>query len=154
MKKIDLGQTVNTLANIGVIAGILLLVLELSQSREMMSAQLRADYAEMLIDQLAAVYTNSDLAEVLVEGGCEEMAPSCQTVDAFRYGLYYGGRFRSWENLHYQYRIGLYDETEFLTARAGWRNVLGVPEIQDAWVRVREFYSPEFVVEMNELLTN
>jgi hypothetical protein len=43
MKKIDLGQTVAILANVGVLAGILLLVYELNQTRELAQAQFEVD---------------------------------------------------------------------------------------------------------------
>jgi len=39
MKKLDLGQTINTLANLGVIAGIVFLAVELHQNNELMEAQ-------------------------------------------------------------------------------------------------------------------
>ena len=39
MKKIDLGQTLGILANVGVVFGILLLAYELNQNRQMMEAQ-------------------------------------------------------------------------------------------------------------------
>ena len=43
MRKINNGQTVSILANIGVIAGILFLVVELAQNNEFLGAQVRAD---------------------------------------------------------------------------------------------------------------
>jgi hypothetical protein len=41
MKKLDLAQTLQLVGNAGVIIGILLLVYELAQNREMMRAQTR-----------------------------------------------------------------------------------------------------------------
>ncbi len=43
MKKIDLGQTISILANVGVVAGIVFLAVELRQNNELMSAEARAD---------------------------------------------------------------------------------------------------------------
>jgi hypothetical protein len=48
MKKIDLNQGVNTLANLGVIAGIVFLALEINQNSEMMRAQTRNEVANAL----------------------------------------------------------------------------------------------------------
>ena len=153
MKKNELGEKVMILANIGVIFGILLLVFELNQNRELMRAQLRADYAGMLIGQIRSVYENPDLAALMVEGGCaEEVGFSCNSVDDLRYSLYWRGRFRSWENLHYQYRVGLYDEAEFLASREGWRTLLTNPKIAANWSSGRSIYSPEFAAEMDALL--
>ena len=41
MKKIDLAQTLNTLANVGVIAGIIFLAFELRQNNDLLTAQAR-----------------------------------------------------------------------------------------------------------------
>ncbi len=41
MKKIDLGQTITILANVGVIAGIVFLAVELRQNNTLMAAQAR-----------------------------------------------------------------------------------------------------------------
>ena len=43
MKKIDLGQTITILANVGVIAGIVFLAIELRQNNEYMAANARYD---------------------------------------------------------------------------------------------------------------
>ena len=43
MKKIDIGQSLQTIANLGVLLGILLLVYELTQTRELARAQFNID---------------------------------------------------------------------------------------------------------------
>lgn len=53
MKRIDLGQTIGILANLGVLVGILLLVYELAQNREMIRSQTRQSIAELLTNLLA-----------------------------------------------------------------------------------------------------
>lgn len=50
MKKLDFGQTVSLLANIGVIAGIIFLAVELRQNNELMSAEARADRRDIARD--------------------------------------------------------------------------------------------------------
>ena len=51
MKKIDLGQTLGIVANVGVIAGILLLAYELNQNRQMMQAQTRNAISETIVNR-------------------------------------------------------------------------------------------------------
>ena len=60
MKKIDFGQTTTILANLGVIAGIVFLAIELSQNNELLEAQTRRErldvrmfYAPLLLDGIA-----------------------------------------------------------------------------------------------------
>ena len=45
MKKIDLGQTIGILANVGVIAGIVFLAVELRQNNELLATQITATQA-------------------------------------------------------------------------------------------------------------
>ena len=59
MKKIDLGQTITILANVGVIAGIVFLGIELQQNNELLVVQ-----AEMAMSDVRA---NTILADVVQE---------------------------------------------------------------------------------------
>ena len=134
--------------------GIFLLVYELKQNREIAQAQLRSDYAEQLIGQLEVIYSNPEFAELVLDFGCGETTAICQSVEQFRFDTYWDGRFRSWENLHFQYRNGLYDEAEFEAAIVGWRNLLTITRVAENWTEGQETYSPEFVELMNSLLVD
>ena len=151
MKKLDFGQSLGLVANLGVVVGIVLLLVELNQNRDMMRAQIRHDISQELIDQTTRVSDNPELAALLIQDGCGQVT-SCESVDDFRIDLYWGGRFRSWESLHYQYRAGLYDETEFESTKIGWGNILVIPNVADRWRRQRSSFSPEFVAEVDRLL--
>jgi len=48
MKKIDLGQMIGILANIGVIAGIVLLAVEIDQNSQALGVQARLDRENVL----------------------------------------------------------------------------------------------------------
>jgi hypothetical protein len=63
MKKIDLGQTMNTLANIGVILGIVFLAFELRQSQVVGRAQTRNEVsrAGMELNQFSATKEIGDI---------------------------------------------------------------------------------------------
>ena len=72
MKKISLGKLLGLLANLGVIIGILLLVLELGQNRDMMRAQIRNELARSLPDFLGLLIDNRELADLLVRANAGE----------------------------------------------------------------------------------
>ena len=44
LKKIDLGQTITILANLGVIAGIVFLAFELRQNNSLLETQIRSNF--------------------------------------------------------------------------------------------------------------
>lgn len=75
MKRINLGQTVSVLANLGVLAGLLLVAIQIGQSTEIAKAQLENDYylADMQLELammgespvnswIKAVYTPDEIA--------------------------------------------------------------------------------------------
>ena len=149
MKKIDLGQTITILANGAVLVGI-----ELNQNRQMMQAQTRHEISQGLVDQLLLPASNGELAEILVSEGCtEDVTARCETAEQLRYDLYLTAAFRYWEDVHYQYRLGLYDQTEFLMQRENWRGMLAVPRNEEIWIRVKPMFSVEFAEEIDSLLS-
>jgi hypothetical protein len=137
-------------ANIAVLVGIILLVLELSQNRDMMRAQTRHELSMGIIDLLQVPAGNEQLASILYRAGAgEELTPE----ELFLFRLRTNALFRYWEDVHYQYRIGLYDEVEFARQKNAWRaSLASSPLGQDYWCEVRMLYSPDFMAEMDGLL--
>lgn len=150
MKKIDLGQILGISANVGVLIGILLLVYELNQNREMMRAQSRHDISSEFVGLMISVASNEQLANLIRRGDLShELTPDEQ----YRYERYTRGMFRYWENVHYQYRLGMYDESEFIKQRAAWQTYFerskgGV----DRWCAARDQFSAEYQREIDDLL--
>ena len=65
MKVEHLNRWLRLAANLGVLAGIALLVFELGQNREMMRAQTRNEVAAQIVELLSHVSTNPELADLL-----------------------------------------------------------------------------------------
>jgi hypothetical protein len=65
MKRIELGQTIQILANAGVIAGIVMLALELRQNNELLGVELRANSNERIMGTATIVLENPYLLELL-----------------------------------------------------------------------------------------
>ena len=137
-------------ANLGVLIGLLLLVAEMKQSRDMMRAQIRHELAMGIVDLLQTPASNSQLADVLFRGvSGEALTPS----ESFQFEMRTNALFRYWEDVHYQYRVGLYDDAEFQTQRDAWRVSLERSQLaRNYWCKVRLLYSPEFSQEMDGLL--
>lgn len=72
MKKLDLGQAVTVLANLGVIAGIAFLAIEVQQNNELLAAQARSDLTGRRADFVEMGITSPDLAEIIVKAGSGE----------------------------------------------------------------------------------
>ena len=61
---------------------------------------------------------------------------------------------RHWENVHYQYRQGLYDESEYRAQREIWRARLQESAFRGMWARSRRTFSAPFVQEIDQIVTD
>jgi hypothetical protein len=153
MEKIDLGQIIGIAANLGVLAGILLLVYELNQNRVMMQAQTRSAITDTGINiQLAAVGSTAYQQVIAkVQEGADFDELSGEEREAFR--AWWTAIFRHWENVNYQHRIGLYEDSEYFTQREAWRQILSRQDLsRDFWCSRLGVQSEAIYVEMDELL--
>ena len=138
-------------ANVGVLVGIFLLIAELGQNRSMMRAQTRNELSIGIVDLFVRVAENEQLASLRVRADAgEELTP----LEAYRYEIITRAFFRYWENVHYQYRIGLYDDVEFSRQREAWRAYAArSASLVAFWCASRLQFSAEFVEEFDGVLT-
>lgn len=137
-------------ANIGVLTGIILLVVELDQNREMIRAQSRSDISRHITDHLTLIGSNPQTASLMrrAEAGLELSADE----EAQQFYLFSANK-RMWENMHYQYRLGMFEESEFDGERTAWGFLINKDRsFGKNWCPTRQNYSPEFVAELESLL--
>jgi hypothetical protein len=151
LKKIDLGQTLQFLGNAGIILGILLLVYELNQNRDMMMAQTRNELSQGITEILLDISNNEERVSIFTRGAAGE---ALSEYESAQYQLMTMAELRYHENVHYQYRSGLYDEDEYRAHRAQWSNFVFRQKGRVAvFCEARSGFSPEFVAEIEGLLT-
>lgn len=148
--KVNLGQSLGIIANFGVIAGILLLVFELNQNRALMAAQTRDSVSQTVVSALQLWAANSELADIIQRADAgKDLSPTEQD----QYAVYAISWFRIWENQHYQYRVGLYDESEFAAVRRAWFFRLQREQaLRAVWCMLGEQFSAEFFADVNGAL--
>jgi hypothetical protein len=136
-------------ANIGVLVGIALLIYELNQNRELMRAQVRHDLSAGLVEILGWVATDPQMASIVRRGDRnEELTPD----EEYQYRYRTNALFRYWQDVHYQYRLGLYDESQYLAHRnaiAGY--IKGSRRMVDFWCNAKESYDSAFRHEIDSL---
>jgi len=110
MKKIDLGQMITILANIGVIAGIVFLGVELRQTQSSMQSQA---YQARAFDGIAwdfQVLNNENLRRVDYKLTFDGFAPNSLDEDERQIALYLMDTVKiDADNEHYQYQNGFLD---------------------------------------------
>lgn len=97
-------------ANVGVISGIVFLAIEIRQNSDVIRAQTRAQLAEEVTELFSVNMNDQDYADVLMRGNnVEELSP----VEKYQYSRHRSAWIHYWNNVAYQYQMGMYDESEF-----------------------------------------
>ena len=150
MSKERLMQWIALAANGGTIVGLLMVIMQLQQNRTLMRAQVRHELATTIVELLNSSASNSQLASVLRRAGAGEQLTE---DEQFQFRLRSNALLRYWEDVHYQFRLGLYDEVEYERQKAAWKatfaNSVG---FVNYWSEVRTLYSPRFASEIDGLL--
>jgi hypothetical protein len=142
MKNIDLGQTINTIANLGVVAGIVFLAFELRQNT--LAAQLAAtdSYVAEMNQADYFIVADPDFADLLLKGvDGEELTRS----EELRVNIYARTQLRQWQSAYFRYRNSALDE-QFL--RQMQNQIAGIiaqdPYIYAYWEERKSVWDPEF----------
>jgi len=151
MKLDPLNRWLTLGANIGVVIGIVLLITELSQNREMMRSQVRNDVAQGF-QAFVALYANREIVDIALRRDRGEAVTPVETALA---DAVVEAGIRYWENAHYQYRQGLYDDSEFQSHLITMARVFREsPSWRRFFCSRTETYSKPFVDQMIELLND
>ncbi len=144
MKKIDLGQTITILANVGVIAGIVFLGVELRQNNELMAADARFNRLNIATESMTILAENPDLAEFLLKANAGEvLAPNEQA----RLDYYL---VRTFFNMEWTYN----EVPESVYPIARWRAVMNEPARRRSWEAHEAELSKAFVEFVEENVLN
>jgi len=151
LKKIHLGQTVAILANIGVIAGIIFLGIELQQNNELLAAQARADRRDIHRSANLRELEYPDLFRAKVK------TLSGETLDANEQRLIEVNNtaaFIDWQYIYLEYRAGLLQENSIplpLWRRSFHEYNIGMPQV---WSARMDDFDPGFSEWMEENIVN
>ncbi len=80
MKKPDVGQLITILANVGVIAGIIFLAIELQQNNQLMEAEARQARTSMVIDLWNFTAEHGDLYELRERANNNEVLSRAEQI--------------------------------------------------------------------------
>ena len=148
MKRFNLGQAITILANVGVIAGIVFLGVELRQNTtasrlEAASTHLAGSYE---LDLLLA--TDEDLSELLLtpEGERSE-------VEQFQYERFAFSVLRSWETSYFLYRQSALDQ-EFWDAQAELIEGLLTGPFEQYWRTNQQVFTASFNDVLSGIVEN
>ena len=151
MKKLDLGQTVTILANVGIIAGIVFLGIELQQNNALLGAQARATRAQVRMDGTDLLVSTPELMRAFAR---EQSGESLSELDQMYLNYAALGTFVRWEYVYGEFREGLIEEDSVPVEN--WRYVFRTaPTMAKQWEAIGRFsFHPDFVQWMDENVVN
>ena len=154
MEKIDIGQTVSVLANLGVIAGIIFLAVELQQNNEALDAQSRFNHTSRRADFFFEIASDSEFVALIAKAQAGE---PLSTEDDLRLYNFYMGLFTNWQWEFGEDRLGRLDAPV-----EAWRRVMQeipndvgwhYPRIRETWESNKFAFTLPFIAFMDELVS-
>ena len=147
---LKISSLISLAANVVTVVGLVIVVVQLYENQRMMRAQTRHELASTIVTILSDTANNPQLASVIYRGS---KGLPLTPVEQFQFEFRSNALLRYWEDVHYQFRMGLYDEEEFDRHRDAWAATIRQSKgFVGYWCRVRQLYSPAFANEMNALL--
>ena len=151
MKKIDLGQTIGILANIGVIAGIVFLAIEVSQNNDQLNLQ---SYQTWMAANMELNTATLDLERAAIfTRGFEDSAQL--TEDSWvAFAYWNNGIMQMAQAMNYLYRSGSLDESLWESEMQRAALILALPGVRQWWdAGARTQFTPEFVALIESIET-
>lgn len=142
MKKIDLGQTITILANVGVIAGLLLLVFELRQNSEALGLQARLERENTLRQGLTRRLNNSDLVRAAAKAIEQE---ELSLEEELLLEDYNRGAMVDWWLAYRQVQDGALDEAALPVTlwSTVFREGTAFPRMDESWTEFKRLFPQE-----------
>ena len=138
MKQIDIAQLVAILANIGVIAGIVFLGIELRQNNDLMRAEARATRVSLSQAAFLPLMQSSHLAEAV-----QPSLGNDGDIEALLSTFYYQYILVGWEYSYFEVQLGALDESAISVN--GWRGLFDLmPGLRAHYEFARDTFRPQF----------
>ena len=131
-------------ANIGVVIGLILLIVEINQNTQLVRAQINQSRADTAMSEQQATYTSDVVPAMLAKVTREEQLTDEEMI---RYRTYLRAFNRNQDNNLWQYNQGFLGENIPGSIRDAARGVLGRNELSlSIWDRQKIAYTEEYVV--------
>ncbi len=143
MKKIEVSQIVAILANIGVLAGIFFLAIELQQNNQLMEGEARRARASSVQESWTIMAENGELASLIAK---DINGEPLDQVDSLRLMAYW---LRTLTDLQLAYRELPEDELAPVAARYR-SNFQTFPSLVTTWEANRKWFQQDFVTWMDD----
>jgi len=150
MKTEKIERWISLGANIGVLAGIIFLAVEIQQNTETTRAQMTQSRAEVAINLAAETFNSEYIPAIIAK---DDLLETLTDEDRFRLMTWVRASLRNQDNNFQQYQQGLLGEHMPQAIQGAIRNIiLGNSVGLDHWKASTTSYSSEFVVFVDAVL--
>lgn len=140
MNKIDVGQALTVLANVGVIVGIVFLVVELQQNNEVLELQLQSENRARVSEVIELVVENPEYVDLMTKDRSELTASEQNRLSFLGIRM-----IVNFEELYTDFRSGRITEEEAIRRVTSiWERDLDYG-VRLAWPFTRSRYGPDFI---------
>ena len=151
MKKLDLGQSITILANVGVIAGIIFLAVELRQNNELLEAEV--SYSKYNVDyerRRRMIENSGGISDISVKN---QQGEELTATETYRLGIYLNDLLFNFEWQYEEMRAGRLDESD-LDLRI-WRQLFSAtPGLEELLESTEDTRAPGFVEFIDDNVLN
>ena len=148
MKRLDIGQSIAILANLGVIVGIVFLAFEITQNNDLLREQVRSGIVSEVGSLNAALYENAGgIGSIVFRTRDGE---DLTAEEAYRLRRYQAQNLVLWQSAYSSFLDGMIEQEDLLpraTAVMFHQVIPGMPEMYE---EVREYLNPRFAQWMDE----
>ena len=151
MQKIGVGQSIQILANVGVIAGIVFLGYEMRQNTQVARQEAYSSFAQSINDVNTTIMASPELAAIIARASEGASRSEFSRAEQLQYDLAIIGLVRVFEGHYQSLEDDIVDESYFRTVSTGtgpWAQAY----FREYWPQVRPTFDPEFVEYFEELL--
>ncbi len=124
MKKVDLVQMLQILANVGVIAGIVFLAIEIQQSNRIAKATTEIEIRDNWSSINAAIYSDPAIAELLVK--CKSVDPKLTEVEKEQASAFVFQWVNNWLAIEHAYNNGMVTQDTYAEVNDDIRLLVGI----------------------------
>ena len=145
----DLGNLGEFVSAVAVVVSVLYLAIQIRQNTRSLRAQAHQSITTHIAELNRTIVEYDEVAEIL-ERGLED--PTVLTpAEARRFNAYNSARFRHYDNIYYQYRVGVLEESQWVGFSRMLRFHFMQAGLRRWWNDSTAFYSPEFVAYCEKL---
>jgi hypothetical protein len=149
LKKIGLGQSLEILAHVGVLTGIIFLVIEINQNTAMIEAEMTQSRTESAMSEAQALYNSEYLPEIFVAIRKGEPLTDVQ-IERTRH--WFRGFNRNLDNQLRQYQRGLLCDDILRSVDSAVRANAEAPIFREMWESTRLTFTDEYISFVDKII--